>query len=300
MSFNRYRYISKAYKNALKLDIDNTSKLVLFSDCHRGTGDYNDNFMPNSNIYFNALSRYYTEGYTYIELGDGDELWENKKFSYITKAHSNVFWMLQNFYKAGRMYMIYGNHDLVKRKEKWRDNNLQTWWNERMKVNMPLFQGITVYESIVLNHKETGKKLFLLHGHQADFFNYNLWKLSRFLVRNVWRPLELIGIKDPTNTAESRSKIENVELQLMGWAEKYDMILMAGHTHRMAFPEQGEPKYFNDGCCVRPQEITAIEITNGEISLVKWGIMTRADGTLFIGRAVTEGPKAIEYFFADT
>ncbi len=35
------------------------------------------------------------------------------------------------------------------------------------------------------------------------------------------------------------------------------------------FPEVGEISYFNDGSCVHPRCITAIEIENGTIKLVR-------------------------------
>mgnify|MGYP000394021168 CR=1 FL=1 len=68
--------ISKAFEGALKLPLSDNSKYVLFSDCHRGVGTSNDNFLKNQHLYFAALQHYYQNNFTYIELGDGDELWE--------------------------------------------------------------------------------------------------------------------------------------------------------------------------------------------------------------------------------
>lgn len=58
-------------------------KYVLFSDCHRGNGTNNDNFLKNQHLYMAALRYYAKNQYTYIELGDGDELWENRKMEQI-------------------------------------------------------------------------------------------------------------------------------------------------------------------------------------------------------------------------
>ena len=85
------------------------------SDCHRGDGSWADDFSKNQNIYFAALTHYYNENYTYIEIGDGDELWENKKLSDIIQVHSDVFWLLSKFYNEDRLYLIFGNHDMVKK-----------------------------------------------------------------------------------------------------------------------------------------------------------------------------------------
>ena len=83
--------ISKAFEGALKLPLSDNSKYVLFSDCHRGVGTSNDNFLKNQHLYFAALQHYYQNNFTYIELGDGDELWENRSFNRILEIHSNVF-----------------------------------------------------------------------------------------------------------------------------------------------------------------------------------------------------------------
>lgn len=70
--------ITNAYENAFCLPLNPSSKYVLFSDCHRGTGRSNDNFLKNEYLYLAALKYYFSHGFTYIELGDGDELWENR------------------------------------------------------------------------------------------------------------------------------------------------------------------------------------------------------------------------------
>ncbi len=71
--------LSRAFHNAPVLPLHMRSRYVLISDCHRGSGNSNDNFLKNQNLYFTALKHYYDCGFTYIELGDGDELWENRK-----------------------------------------------------------------------------------------------------------------------------------------------------------------------------------------------------------------------------
>ena len=84
---------------------------------------------------------------------------------------------------------------------------------------------------------------------------------------------------------------------MIEWAKKEKQMLIAGHTHKPVFPEPSEPLYFNDGCCIHPRCITAIEILDGNIMLVKWNIQTKNDGTLFVGREVLAGPtKLTDYF----
>ncbi|MDX1317251.1 MAG: serine/threonine protein phosphatase, partial [Xanthomarina gelatinilytica] len=81
--------LDRAYKNAKVIPFDDSSKFILFSDCHRGDNSFADDFANNRNIYFHALKHYYAEGFQYCELGDGDELWENLSFQPIFEAHKN-------------------------------------------------------------------------------------------------------------------------------------------------------------------------------------------------------------------
>ena len=72
--------LTRAFEQAKKITFSKEDKFILFSDCHRGDNSFADDFSRNRNIYFHALNHYYTAGYQYIELGDGDELWENTSF----------------------------------------------------------------------------------------------------------------------------------------------------------------------------------------------------------------------------
>ena len=71
--------ITQAFCHAPVLPLNSSSRYVLFSDCHRGSGTANDNFLKNQHLYIAALRHYYQNQFVYIELGDGDELWENRK-----------------------------------------------------------------------------------------------------------------------------------------------------------------------------------------------------------------------------
>lgn len=294
---NHFKRISKVFEEAYEIPMDNKSKFVLMSDCHRGTGDWSDTFLNNQNIYFSALKHYCDNGYTYIELGDGDELWENKRMSDILDTHSNVFWILKEFYCSGRFHMIYGNHDMIKKEQKFIKKCLCKCLNREGVRYEPLFKDFCVHEGIILKYNNSEKKIFLLHGHQGDLLNDSLWKLSRFLVRYLWKPLENFGVKDPTRAAKSYKEKNKVDKRLSEWAVRENVIVIAGHTHRPMFPDVGEVPYFNDGSCVHPRCITAIEILDGYILLVKWSIKTDKDGMLYIGRDILEGPTDINEYF---
>ena len=295
---NKLKRISKIFESAEEIPFDDSSRIILMSDVHRGDGSWVDDFSKNQNLYFAALTHYYNEGYTYIEIGDGDELWKNKKLPDIINVHSDAFWLLSKFFKENRLYLIFGNHDMVKSKDKFVKNNLYQYFDEQEQTYLPLFENIKLHEGLVLRHRVTDQKILLIHGHQASFLDYEMWRLSRFLVRYLWRPLESFGVNDPTSTAKNYDKKDAVEKKLTEWVTREKHMLIAGHTHRPMFPEVGEPLYFNDGSSVHPRCITGIELAYGNITLVKWDVKTRDDGTLFIGREVLAGPRElIDYFY---
>lgn len=294
---NQLKHVSKVFQSAEEIPFDDSSRFIFMSDCHRGTGDWADTFAKNQNIFFAALVHYYRENYTYIELGDGDELWQDRKLCDIIHEHNDVFRLMAQFYNEGRLHFIYGNHDIVKRDPTYVKKNLYQYFSEREGKYVPLFENIKLHEGLVLKHSDTGDKILLIHGHQVDFLNHELWRLSRFLVRYLWRPLESFGVRDPTRTAKNYTKKEAVARKLTEWVIREKHMLIAGHNHRPRFSEVGEPPYFNDGSCVHPRCITGIEITDGEILLIKWSVKTTEDGTLYIDRDVLAGPrKLMDYF----
>lgn len=292
------KLLTKIFETAEEVPFDDSSKIVLMSDCHRGDGSWADDFSRNQNLYFVALNHYYKENYTYIEVGDGDELWQNSRFSDIIQTHSNTFWLLSKFFSEGRLYLIFGNHDIVKSSDRFVRKNLYQYLNEPENRYIPLFDSVKLHEALVLKYKDTNHKIFLIHGHQVDFLNYNIWRIARLLVRYLWSPLELYGMNDPTRTAKNYYKKESVGKKLTEWVIKEKCMLIAGHNHRPMFPEVGEPPYFNDGSCVHPRCITALEIAGGEIILVKWSVKTREDGVMYIGRDVLAGPRKLGDYFS--
>ena len=292
--FSAKKRLDRAYQNAHVVPFDDDSKFILFSDCHRGDNSFADDFANNRNIYYHALKHYYVEGFNYAELGDGDELWENISFSSILNAHKNVYELMQLFHKKNRLHMIWGNHDMVYRNPDTVKKNLSTYFDPKVGEDVELFGDIKYHEAIVLKHKDTNQEIFLTHGHQADWWNYNFWKWSRFLVRILWKPLNVMGIADPTSPAKNYKELIKVERRTKKWITDNDNLMtIVGHTHRPRFPEPGDIAFFNDGSCVHPRSITGIEIENGAISLIKWQIATKEDGTLQIVRVLLEGPRRL-------
>lgn len=259
--------IDRAFRNAECLPLTKNTRYVVISDCHRGEGTTNDNFLKNQHLYFAALEYYYKRCFYYLELGDGEELWENRCFNRILKCHEDVYEMFRLFEREGRFLRIYGNHNIELRG--------------------------TLPESVILRNREGGRDIYMLHGHQADFFNSVCWRLSRFLVRYLWKPLERSGVNDPTSAARNYKKLERYEKCLAEWTRKNDVYLAAGHSHRPRLPKEGN-RYLNAGSCVHPAGITAIEIENMTMTLVKWKMTTRPDMSLYVTRELLAGPAVVE------
>ena len=293
-SFTRF---DKAYRNAKFIPFDDTSKFILFSDCHRGDNSGADDFANNRNIYYHALKQYFQKGFYYCELGDGDELWENLTFQTIFESHKNIYGLLQLFYQENRLHLIWGNHDMVYRDKNQVKRNLHSFFDKKTGKDVPLFPGIEVNEAVILKHQQTDQEIFLCHGHQADWMNYVGWRFNRMMVRVIWRPLQGAGISDPTSPAKNYKELIKVEKRTKKWiVANNNKFTITGHTHRPRFPEPGDIAYFNDGSCVHPRSITGLEIENGAIALVKWEIATTDEGVLKIVRVLLEGPqKLIDY-----
>lgn len=289
------RRITNAFSKAKRLPLTKESKIILFSDCHRGDNSFADDFSHNRKIYHYALTEYFAKGFTYIELGDGDELWENK-FSAIFNANKDVYLLLKEFHESNRLHFIWGNHDMDYRNPKKVEKNLHYYHDTIDDKVKELMIGVSFSEAIRLEQQD-GKCIFLLHGHQADWFNYNFWKLSRFLVRILWRPLQVLGVKDPTSPAQNHKELIKVERRLETWIkENNNQMIVTGHTHRPRFPGANELPHFNDGSCVHPRCITGLEIENGSITLIKWHLETNKEGVMQIKRGVLEGPQCLSHY----
>lgn len=284
------KILTNALNKAESLCINLDSKLIFFSDMHKGDNSYADDFAHNMQIYEEALQHYYQNDYTYFELGDGVELWENSSFEPIYKAYKSIFDLQLKFHKKERLHILWGNHDMVFKDKNVVEKMLNNFFVDKQSKDKKLLFDVDFKESILLEIENTDKTILLIHGHQADFMNYVFWKFNRFLVRYLWMPLQkTFAIKDPTSPAKNFKNSIRVERNLNNWITKNNnQMVIAGHTHRPHFPEPNETPYFNDGSCVHPKSIIGIEIENLEISLVKWQLKNNT-----VVKEIIAGPKDI-------
>ncbi|MBR3785513.1 MAG: metallophosphoesterase family protein [Firmicutes bacterium] len=268
---NRVAYYKKAFSRALHISAEDHPKIVLMSDCHRGTGNWADSFLSNRPVYTAALKYYIQKSFTYIELGDGDELWGNRRFADIYRTHREVFQLFQLLAEEDRIFLLYGNHD--------REKELGVYRTKTVPFPIPFHQ------SLIVDFPD-GPDLYLFHGCQGDFLNDRHWKLTRSLVRYIWKPLELRGFKDPTSAAKNYTKVRETEENFMTFSRENQCILGAGHTHKPSLMQTDGGMYINSGSCVHPGAITAIEINaqRKKATLVKWSICSHKDMSLYVCR----------------
>ena len=110
-----HRRLSQVLETAKTINFDDSSRFVLFSDLHRGNGGKADAFLPNAELFLSTLQNYVRRGFTYVEVGDGDELWKGWSFEEIRHAHQRVFDLFHDLDKERRLHLILGNHDVKRR-----------------------------------------------------------------------------------------------------------------------------------------------------------------------------------------
>jgi len=285
-----------------------TQKFIIFSDEHKGRKNHADDFAVCENNYVNALQYYFDEGYFFINLGDGEELWENNIFQ-VKKNNKPSFEKEKLFLQQKRFIKIFGNHDLYWANDPTAFIQLQSIYNEK----------VSIYEGCVLTTKINDRsfEIYLTHGHQGDLQSDGNW-FSKFFVSMIWGPLQSVLDINP-NTPANNDHLKSLHNTIMyEWSSvEKNTLLITGHTHQPVFMslthleglyvklssaqkandtsaiknieeeiKKVEPKnetvpgfskiipsYFNSGCCCfNDGDITGIEIADECIRLIRWKI----------------------------
>jgi UDP-2,3-diacylglucosamine pyrophosphatase LpxH len=248
-----YRRLTQAFDAAKTVFFDDSSRLVFFSDLHRGDNSRSDAYAQNEDLFLQAMAHYYREGFTYFEVGDGDELWQNRRFSAVKRAHRRTFDLLHTFAGENRLHMIFGNHDI-----------------QGSQHRLVKKDGLTAHEGLILQHAQIDQRIFVVHGHQVDFKSDGLYRMSRLMTRHIWRHLQNLGFSNvATSMGESRNR-GTLRERICEWIDVHQQMVICGHTHMPKLAADGTTPYFNTGSGVFKGYITGLEIQNGEIALIKW------------------------------
>lgn len=313
-SLNRlYASILKGeHKRGITIEAKPDEKFIVFSDLHKGAKNGADDFRKAEANYLHALSYYLHEGYSYINLGDSEELWENT--FYAIQKHNKVnFEAEKKFITLEKFYKVFGNHDV--------------YWNKSLNPIAPISlkyvygTDLPVYEGLILQYTNL-PAILLTHGHQGDGQSDGN-AFSAWFVSNIWAPLQSYLELNP-NTPSSSDTLKTTHNKYMyDWAALQEkLLLITGHTHQPVFESlthlerlfrtlyyaratgdsvletqtneiikqrnhkketksesdlKLKPSYFNTGCCCFDDgDMTGIEVDATALRLIKW---TYADGS---------------------
>jgi hypothetical protein len=266
-------------------------KFIIFSDHHKGNKDHSDDFANNEPNYLSALEYYLVNKFTYINLGDAEELWKYGAKEVISKNIQSLkaearFHEMNKSDGPCRYYKTFGNHDVT-----WKNKlDVDLWFKDIFNLPLP------VWEGILLKTNLNGKPLsiFLTHGHQGDKMSDNNG-FSTWIVAHIWRPLQRYLQINVNTPAKDYSLRDKHNIMMHEWSSRREnLLLITGHTHKPVFASglysdhpnntvnetkiatasrqsKVKPTYFNSGCCCyNDGNITGIEIADGKISLIKW------------------------------
>jgi hypothetical protein len=202
-----------------------TARYIIFSDQHKGARNGADDFQRSERAYNAALAYYYADRYTLVELGDVEELWEERPGP-VVAAYQHSLMLSARFHKAGRYLRIYGNHDDA--------------WSFRDQVERHLTdvygKDLVVHESVRLRVVDGDRELgliWLIHGHQGTTESDRFSWLARLPVRYIWRPIQRLFNISLNTPAKDWLLRERHNIALYRWAAAQSrLLLIAGHTHR--------------------------------------------------------------------
>lgn len=268
--------LSEVFNSSPVIPFDYNTPLIFFSDCHRGIGETTEPFTQNEQLYYYVLRYYYNKGYTYVEVGDGDEMYLHS-FNRIQSRYGQIYELLDDYNRQDRLVMIAGNHDL------------NPGSNSRVEKC-----SFVAHEGVVLENTRACSKIFAVHGHQADMLSDRLRPLGRAIVRSIIDPLLKKGMLSYSVSGDSghlfkrplpkwvysyiKHSQDKIEKRITGWISQKQQMLICGHTHRFGSSSLRNVPYFNTGSCLAPDLLTGIEIVRGNINQVKWILKKPSSG----------------------
>jgi len=261
-------------------------RFIVFSDHHKGNRDAGDDFASNEKNYLAALGHYLQQGFHYICLGDGEELWKYRPAE-VMAHNTRVLRAEALFHEVNRYTKTFGNHDLIW-KNPW---DVRFWFRGLFRLPLPVREGIVL--ACRLDNRPVS--ILLTHGHQGDRMSDNNG-FSTWIVSHLWRPLQRYLAINVNTPATDFRLTDRHNIMMYEWsAQQENLLLITGHTHKPVFasglysdhpsnriPGHNDtgtlpgrpplrPSYFNSGCCCyNDGDITGIEIAQGSIRLVKW------------------------------
>lgn len=216
-----YKRLTELYnstdQNVKNLPLNADTKYALFSDLHLGDGRKADNFVHNEKTMMFALNYYKNNEYSVILLGDLEDLWQFDLIRIKDRYDESIYKILRSF-PGNKVHRIFGNHD-----REWK-RPLDPILNDE---NVPL----GTPEAIMLGHD-----IFLIHGHQGDYFCDKVVWFSKFWSRSAKSLVPVGKMFGYENRSAVKSQIPKSREKLYyNWAKDNKVILICGHTHNAIF-----------------------------------------------------------------
>jgi len=250
-------------KKGVILSLRENSRIIIFSDHHRGARNGADDFMKAETTYLAALDYYFENKFQYISLGDSEELWENT-LNQVKKNNTITFEAEKRFILKDKFFKVFGNHDLYWDNSPIASQQLKAIYGKKLRV----FEGIILEKDTKAERIEEKKvtkpfsflkkesdadnetlpiancslTIFLTHGHQGDASSDGNW-FSKFFVANIWAPLQsYLRINFNTPAYDEDLKTAH-NLIMYEWSAKYgSLVLITGHTHQPVFESLTHPE----------------------------------------------------------
>jgi len=250
-------------KKGVVLTLRPNSRIIVFSDQHRGAKNGADDFMKAETAYLAALDYYFEKKFQYISLGDSEELWENT-LNQVKKNNTITFESEKRFIIQDKFFKVFGNHDLYWDNSPIASQQLKAIYGKKLRV----FEGIIIEKDnkeVHTQKKRTNNPfsifkikpdtddetlpiancpltIFLTHGHQGDASSDGNW-FSKFFVANIWAPLQsYLRINFNTPAYDEDLKTAH-NLIMYEWSAKYkSLALITGHTHQPVFESLTHPE----------------------------------------------------------
>jgi UDP-2,3-diacylglucosamine pyrophosphatase LpxH len=294
-------------KKGLVIPFDPASgKFIIFSDQHKGAKNGADDFTICEPAYLTALDHYNAEGFHLIALGDCEELWENL-WPAVKKAQAPSFEKEKAFLDRNAFTKIFGNHDLLWDNDPLAPTFLKAAYGKEVPVYEGVLLRTTTTLGpleIFCTHGHQGDEVS--DGSWfSKFFVARIWApFQAWLEINPNTPAydttlktihnammyewsaqqpDLLLITGHTHQPvfESLTHIERLYRRLLyARADNDDSVAaIEEEIHRRKFEYTTvsedylklKPTYFNSGCCCYADgEITGIEISDGQLRLIKW------------------------------
>jgi predicted phosphodiesterase len=308
-----YKESGKSKNKKLKhLNLDGVNgRIIILSDQHRGARNGSDDFGPCEKSYLTALEYYNKEKFYFINLGDCEELWENTMFS-IAKCNKLVYAAEGLFIKRDAYCKVFGNHDLFWDNDPLSSYWLKKIYGKAIRIFTGVVIRVnfssTAFLDIFCTHGHQGDKQSDGNIFSKWFVSYVWGPLQNFLEINInstsandnlktlhnmymydWSAAQdkvlLITGHTHQPVFNSLTHLERLyqgleKARIRGDAEEVKKIMGELPRRKREYDfinhsfETMKPTYFNSGCCCFDDgTITGIEISDGNIRLIKWRLV---------------------------